>query len=349
MRINLAWRNLVHERARTIVAALGVAFAVVLIFMQLGFLEALRRTANIIYSALDFDICLQSRDYLHLSDSRNFPQARLYQAASVPEVVAARPYYVGIRPWRHPRSGEKRGILVMGVRVGEDVFLRRDIQQEVNRRLTSPERALIDSMTRPEFGPINGVQFGDEDVRAGVETEISQRRIKIVGYFMLGTGFAANGAVLVSESGFFRLSPPGPQLVNLGLIKVDERWKDRVSEVARKLEQQLPDDVQVLTREETMARERDRWVKRTAFGSIFQMGIGIALFVGTVIVYQVLSSDLASLLPEYATMKAMGYGNRFLAGVVVQQALLLSIFGFIPGYLCSVLLYFITSNGTRIP
>ena len=138
-------------------------------------------------------------------------------------------------------------------------------------------------------------------------------------------------------------------MVNLGLIKVDKRWKDRVDEVARKLEKQLPDDVQVLTREETFSRERDRWVKRTAFGSIFQMGIGIALFVGTVIVYQVLSSDLASLLPEYATMKAMGYGNRYLASVVVQQALLLSVFGFIPGYLCSVLLYFITSSGTRIP
>jgi putative ABC transport system permease protein len=90
-------------------------------------------------------------------------------------------------------------------------------------------------------------------------------------------------------------------------------------------------------------------VKRTSFGLIFKMGIGVALVVGTAIVYQVLSSDVGNLLPEYATLKAMGYANRHLAGVIVKQALILSVLGFVPGYLCSWGLYVVTSRGTRIP
>jgi putative ABC transport system permease protein len=346
MKTNLAWRNLVHERTRTAVAAAGVAFAVVLIFMQLGFFGALQRTATVIYSALDFDLCIQSKDYLHLAEARTFPRGRLYQAAGLPEVQRANAFHVAIRPWRNPIGGERRGIMVMGFPVHEPIFARADIQHKVNRLLTTPEQVLIDTMTRREFGPQRGGRFGDADV--GVDTEITQRRVRIAGHFELGTGFSANGAVLMSEPGFDRVSPGrAPTEVTLGLIKLREDAP--LEKAARQLQQILPDDVQVLTREEVFLRERERWVQRTSFGLIFKMGIGVALFVGTAIVYQVLSSDVVNLLPEYATLKAMGYGDRFLAGVVVKQALLLAVFGFIPGYFCSLALFATTSRATRIP
>jgi putative ABC transport system permease protein len=346
MKTHLAWRNLVHERSRTAVAAAGVAFAVVLIFMQLGFFGALQRTATIIYDALDFDVCLQSRDYLHLAESRTFPRARLYQAAAQPDVRHVRPFHVVIRPWQNPHSGERRGILAMGVPSSEAVFRRQDIQNQIDALLSTHESVLIDRMTRHEFGPVNNERFGDEDV--GVETEVAHRRVRIVGHFELGTGFAANGAVLLNESGFRRVTPErSADAVSLGLIAV--RSPESAEQVARRLQDILPADVQVLTREQVFSNERERWVQRTSFGLIFKMGIGVALFVGTAIVYQVLSSDVTNLLPEYATLKAMGYNNRYLAGIVVSQALILAVFGFIPGYFCSLLLFQVTSQGTRIP
>ncbi len=352
MKTFLAWRNLVHNRVRTLVAVAGVTFAVVLIFMQLGFFGAVETSATVVYSALDFDLCIRSKDYLHFADSRSFPAARLKQAEGVAGVKTVSPFYVGRRLWRNPRpkKGEEHGVMVMGYRPADPVFLRDDIKASVRKLLVQEDMVLIDRLTRPEFGPRNGRRFGDEDV--GVETEVMHRKVRLVGHFRLGTGFASNGAVLTTDRGYVRVSP-GQSLHNvcLGLIKL-EKGVDP-AEVAARLRAAFPGgrnpDVEVLTRKEVLDVERNRWVGRTSFGLIFQLGVGVALFVGTAIVYQVLSADVANLMPEYATLKAMGYANTYLMKVILQQALVLSLLGFLPGWGIAVLLYYVTSEGAGIP
>ena len=199
MKTFLAWRNLVHNRVRTLVAVAGVTFAVVLIFMQLGFFGAVETSATVVYSALDFDLCIRSKDYLHFADSRSFPEARLKQAEGVAGVKSVSPFYVGIRLWRNPRpkKGEEYGVMVMGCRPQDPVFLRKDIQASARKLLVQEDMVLIDRLTRKEYGPKNGRRFGDEDI--GVETEVMHRRVRLVGYFRLGTGFASNGAVLTTD------------------------------------------------------------------------------------------------------------------------------------------------------
>ncbi|MGI8980646.1 MAG: ABC transporter permease DevC [Pirellulaceae bacterium] len=352
MKTFLAWRNLVHNRVRTLVAVAGVTFAVVLIFMQLGFFGAVETSATVVYSALDFDLCIRSKDYLHFADSRSFPAARLQQAEAVAGVKTVSPFYVGRRLWRNPRpkKGEEHGVMVMGFRPQDAVFLRDDIQASARKLLVQEDMVLIDRLTRPEFGPRNGRRFGDEDI--GVETEVMHRRVRLVGHFRLGTGFASNGAVLTTDRGYVRVSP-GQSLNNvcLGLIKVD--GGNDPAKIAARLRAALPGgrtpDVEVLTREEVLDFERNRWVGRTSFGLIFQLGVGVALFVGTAIVYQVLSADVASLMPEYATLKAMGYDNTYLMKVILQQAVVLSLLGFLPGWGIALLLYYVTSEGAGIP
>ena len=352
MKIFLAWRNLLHNRMRTLVAVAGVTFAVVLIFMQLGFFGAVETTATVVYSALDFDLCIRSKDYLHFADSRSFPIARLKQVEGVVGVKSVSPYYVGIRLWRNPqpKKGEEYGVMVMGCRPDDPVFLREDIQASARQHLVRENVVLIDSLTRPEFGPRNGRRFGDEDI--GVETEVMQRKVRIAGHFQLGTGFASNGAVLTTDRGYARVSPGKTvQDVSLGLIKLEEGAN--ASDVANRLQAALPGgrtpDVEVLTREEVLNLERNRWVGRTSFGLIFQLGVCVALFVGTAIVYQVLSADVSSLMPEYATLKAMGYANSYLMKVILQQAVVLSLLGFLPGWGIALLLYYVTSEGAGIP
>lgn len=352
MRTFLAWRNLVHNRVRTLVAVAGVTFAVVLIFMQLGFFGAVETTATVVYSALDFDLCIRSKDYLHFADSRSFPAARLKQAQGIAGVKSVSPFYVGIRLWRNPQpnKGEEYGVMVMGCRPQDPLFLREDIQQTARKVLVKEDVVLIDSLTRKEFGPKNGSRFGDEDI--GVVTEVMHRKVRVGGHFRLGTGFASNGAVLMTDRGYVRVSP-GQSLSNvcLGLIKLEEGAD--ANDVAARMRAALPGgrnpDVEVLTREEVLAVERNRWVGRTSFGLIFQLGVGVALFVGTAIVYQVLSADVTSLMPEYATLKAMGYANSYLMKVILQQAVVLSLLGFLPGWGLAQILYYVTSEGAGIP
>jgi len=348
MRTPLAWLNLVENKTRTGVATAGVAFAVVLIFMQLGFLGAAQRSATLVYDSLDFDVLIRSPRYLHLLKARDFPRARLHGAASVEGVAKVRPFYAAASVWRCPEhsatAGRRRAILTIGVRPDDPPFLVDEIQRQAPL-LGTPQFALIGSRSRPEFGPRNGICFGDADL--GVVTEVGRGPVEIRGHFALDTGFVADGSLILSDEGFCRIQGRSPDDVTLGLLKVTP-GSDPAA-VARALSEQLPEDVVVLTREEVNRFEVNRWVKNTSIGIIFQLGVAVALMVGTAIVYQVLYSDVANRLAEYATLKAMGYGGGYLAKVVLQQAAALALLGFVPGLLIAEILYRITGAAARLP
>ncbi len=353
----LAWLNLLHSKLRTLVALMGVSFAVVLMFLQLGFLGAVEKTATMIYDELKFDVLIRSAEYLHFADARTFPAQRLKQIESDPGVLEVVPFYVEVNEWRRPLQkrkpksndeesvpeGYSRGILLMGVRAGDNVFRVPEIQSQMPK-LTRPDFLLIDRKSRREFGPQNGLKFSDEDLE--IETEIGGNTVRIVGHFALGTGLAADGAVVLSDRGFSRIYQHRDiDDLNMGLVRTDADPNDLV-ESLRKV---LPSDVEVLTRAEVLRRERDRWVAETSVGLIFQMGVVVSLLVGIAIVYQVLATDVANHMAEYATLKAMGYRNSFLSGIVLRQALALSIVGFFPGWAVAAILYQVTAYMANLP
>jgi putative ABC transport system permease protein len=111
----------------------------------------------------------------------------------------------------------------------------------------------------------------------------------------------------------------------------------------------LPPDVMVMTQDELRAHERSYWENATPIGFIFAFGSAMGLVVGMVIVYQILFSDIASHLKEYATLKAMGYSGSYLARVVLGAALILAVAGFLPGLGLSFLLYGFVGSATFLP
>ncbi|MGD0899243.1 MAG: ABC transporter permease DevC [Thermoguttaceae bacterium] len=359
MRTPLAWHNLVYNKVRTAIAAAGVTFAVVLVFMQLGFLGSIETTVTRFFDALDFDLLIRSPKYLHLSITRTFPRIRLYQAEEVPGVATVTPLEISLTRWRSPVpdpvTGEykKRGILAIGVRPEQPAFTTPEIREKASL-LTDEEFVLIDRKARKEFGPQNGRQFSDADI--GVMPEVNGREVRIVGHFALGTGLTADGCILVNTTGFRRLVPPLPgDEVSFGLVRLQNGVDVAAAadRLRRHLDRVLPDgslgDVEVLTRPQTIRYELNRWISQTSLGIIFQLGVVVSLMVGTVIVYQVLSSDVAAHMRQYATLKAMGYTNQFLSGVVLSQALGLALLGFLPGLVLSLGLYWLTSHLANLP
>jgi putative ABC transport system permease protein len=361
MQTPLAWYNLTYNKVRTAVAAAGVAFAVVLVFMQLGFLGSVETTVTRFFDAMNFDLMLRSPKYLHISDTRVFPRSRLSQAAEVAGVKSATPVQVGLSRWRSPTTNRARGILLIGVQPEQDAFRTPEIRQKT-RLLTDQQSILIDRKSRAEFGPQNGRQFSDADIH--VAAEIGGHEVTIVGHFALGTGLTADGCILVNAMAFPRFVPTrGPDELSFGLVSLEDGAD--VDAAAQRLRDhfrralpagELP-DVEVLTRSEAIRYELNRWIRETSIGIIFQLGVAVSLMVGTVIVYQVLSSDVAAHMRQYATLKAMGYTNRFLSGVVLAQAVGLALLGFLPGLAISLALYQATSylasipidmNGTRV-
>jgi putative ABC transport system permease protein len=347
MKTPIAWLNLAHQKTRTLVAVAGIAFAVILVFMQLGFLGSVLATATLLLRHFNFDILLVSPHYIDVNRAATFPRNRLYQAEAVEGVAWAAPVDLAFSFWRNGITRLRRNILVMGVDlagIGTEPSERTVLFPELYdpdtlQALRESDTVLMDTLSREEFG----------ERSKGVVTELGPRRVTVVGNFTLGTGFGSDGAVVTSDENFLRVfsSKRSRERISLGLVKLQAGADPEV--VRDRLRALLSPAVIPLTRAEIESREEHHWVRKTSVGVIFGLGVAVSLVVGVIFVYQVISSDVRNHLSEFATLKAMGYSEHYLSGLVLQQAVALALLGYLPGLLLSLGLYQLTREGANIP
>ncbi|MEH2071879.1 MAG: ABC transporter permease DevC [Nostoc sp.] len=342
-RTPLGWLQLSHEKGRFLVALSGIAFADVLIFMQLGFQNALFDSNTRLHTSMQGDIMLVSPQARNLANMSTFPRRRLYQAMDIPGVKSAEPMYISFIDWKNPQTHQHTAVLVMGFNPDRQML---DLP-EVKRNLEAiklPDTVLFDSASRGDYTEaIAQVEQGKP-----VTTEIERRTITISGLFKVGASFIADGSLITSDQNYLRLFPrQQASSVSLGLIQLQPGYDPK--QVAKNLKSYLGDDTKVLTKEEFIAFEKDYWQKNTPIGFIFSLGAMMGFLVGVIIVYQVLSTDVNAHTKEYATFKAMGYRNFYLLGVVFEEAVILAVLGFIPGAIVPLGLYHLTRNATNLP
>jgi putative ABC transport system permease protein len=341
--LRLAWRQLRAERARLASAIAGVLFACVLVFMQLGFRSALFDSATALLSAMRADIFLMHPLTTVSFKPEMLPRIRASQAMALPEVQAAVPVYLAQATWRNPENGTRRAVQLVGFDTESGVMDFPGLVPLIET-LKRPDTMAFDRRSRPEFGPVP--QMLAE--RGPFQIQVGNRQMEVAGLIEIGPSFGADGNIVVSEVNFRRVVKERlPSQVDLVAIKL-RPGADRDAAMAR-LRALLPADVRVLSQAELVAHERDYWETATPIGFIFAFGSLMGLIVGMVIVYQILFSDIASHLREYATLKAIGYSNGFLGRAVLSAALILAVFGFIPGLAISTLLYDVVGKGTFLP
>ncbi len=135
--------------------------------------------------------------------------------------------------------------------------------------------------------------------------------------------------------------------IQLGLLRLDPAADPDL--VRDRLRERLPADVLVMTKADFVARERAYWNSATPIGYVFAFGAIMGLVVGAIIVYQILFADVTEHLPEYGTLRALGYTNGFVSGIVLQQAVILSVLGYVPGAGASMWLYSKAAAATNLP
>jgi putative ABC transport system permease protein len=341
-RIPLAWFQVTRDKTRLVVAIAGIAFADILIFVQMGFEGSLYESATKPQQLLDADIVLVNPKFETLFSVRSFPRQRLYQAFGVAGIKSVNPLYIASGQWKNPETLKSRTILVFGTDPANPALNLPEIKQSANE-LYILNQVLFDRAGRPEYGDIaTMLQKGK------VETELNDRTIQVKGIFTIGASFAADGNIIASDSTFHNLfKDRSPDQIEVGLIKLEPNAN--IQQVLATLKNILPNDVRVLTRDEFAAVERKYWTEGSAIGFIFGLGSFVGFIVGVVIVYQILYSDVSDHLPEYATLKAMGFSDRYLLAVLFQQALLLAVLGFIPSFFLALGLYQITYAATLLP
>ncbi|MBE9209024.1 FtsX-like permease family protein [Nostoc sp. LEGE 06077] len=342
-RTPLGWLQLSHEKSRLLVALSGIAFADVLMFMQLGFETALYDSNTRLHRSLQADIVLLSPQARNLQSMSSFSRRRLYQAMDVPGVKSAEPMYFSNSIWKNPQTRRETGVLVIGFNPNKPAFDLTDVNQQL-QTIALPDNVLFDRGARGDYQKA----IAQIDQGKILTTEMERRTIRISGLFQVGASFGADGSLMTSDQNFLRIFPRRQSSsISLGLIKVQPGYDAK--QVAMALKAHLRDDVKVLTHAEFIEFENNFWRTNSPIGFIFSLGVSMGFVVGVIIVYQVLSTDVNAHIREYATFKAIGYRNYYLLSVVFEEALILALLGFIPGVAVSLGLYQLTRAATNLP
>lgn len=342
-RLPIGWLQLLHNKTRLAAAVAGIAFANILVFVQLGVMFALNTTILLPYTLFDADIIISAADANTLTDGSNVPRQRSFEAMSVPGVASALPLFVGNVDWTRD-DGNVTNLQVLALDPSQGAYVIPEIRNKIANLLLI-DTALIDRMTRGAdtdrlalISPDNPLIF-----------ETRGRTLTVPGTISIGGGFSSDGYMVTSDQTFLRLF--GSRITgapNHILLKTEPGFD--VDTVIEELRLLLPDD-KVKVRSLADAAKADQVYQTTErpTGLIFGFGVVMGVIVGLVIVYQLLSTDVADHLKEYATFKAMGYGQSFFMGIIFEEALILAIFGFVPGLIISSILYQLLNSATGLP
>lgn len=347
-KVPLAWSNLKHNPIKLAGSLAGITFAVALMFMELGFQNALLDSMVGLVERFDTDLVLLSSSNFSMGFQDPFPRRTLQRALQSEGVASVSPIYIetAASQWRvsTPEGQvDLRPIRVVGFRVGDSVFSDPTLAAQT-RQLRDPDTVLFDRRGKVAL-------YGWPQV--GEVTKLSDRPVRIVGQFGLGADFLNDGNLLMSDRTFQRFFPArrfaGPDLllVDLGLIKL--RPGVDAEAARRRIAAALPEGVKVLTKTQAIAQEKHFWLTSTPVGFVFRLGLVMGFVVGTIICYQILYSDINSYLREFATLMAMGYRRGYLVRVVVLEALYLGLLGFGLGTLVAAGLYAAAQGVTKMP
>ncbi|MEM9213082.1 MAG: ABC transporter permease DevC [Cyanobacteria bacterium P01_F01_bin.150] len=340
----LPWFNLTHDKRHLLTAIGGVAFAALLMFIFLGFKNALYDSQIQLLQRLNGDIVVINKIKENMFVPEQFARRRLYQAQAFDGVEDAYPIYIAVGNWKNPDSKKVIPLRVIAFNPDDPVLPLPGIVNQTDT-LKLPWTTVIDGRSRSEVGP----------TEAGITTELMEQQINVVGNFSLGTDFAAgNGNIVMSDQNFIRyFARLGPEkdsrtlsTVDIGLLTVAPG--SDVSGLVDVLRDRLPDDVAIFSKDEFALRERIYWEENTNIGFVFSLLTSMSFVVGIILVYQILYTDVADHWAEYATLKAIGYTNGHLLMIVIQEAMVLALIGFIPSVIVSYLLYDSAAEATGL-
>lgn len=341
-RLPIGWLQLTHNRMRFAAALTGVAFANVLVFVQLGIMNSMGTATLRPYEFFRADIMISADDANALNEGENVARQWLLQAMADPEVTDGIGLFVTNVPWN--RGEQDISLTTFGIDPASPGFLNPEIAAQAGL-LEVQDSALMDRLARG----ISREEAASIRPQTPLAFETKGRTLTLYGTFAGGGGFGGDGYMMVSDQTFLALFPDrrstAPDHILLSL-----RPGADVQAAVGRLKRLISDpSLRIRSYAEAAQEELSYQQTKRPTGVIFGFGVLIGVLVGLVIVYQVLSTDVADHLREYATFKAMGYGPRFFLGIVLEEAMILGILGFIPGVIVGSTILKVMATVTTLP
>lgn len=344
-RLPLSLRLLKDSPVKTFSAAAGICFANVLVFFQMGLLNAVYQSQERPYSLLDGDIVLASNLFTRLSQAPDILKADVMRAQGLEGIEKVSALTIG--------SGRVL-VLPNGYTTTAQLYAIDPSNSALNpvrakldlRAIDLYERAAIDRLSRPLY--LKNVA----DMLAKnkeYQTNLGNGRLFINSTASVGSTFAADYSLVMSNDNLMNYSPGhNPDLVSIGVAKIKKGYSTQ--RILKALIDLYPKgySIQVHTVPQIAAIESTYWRKHTSLSFIFGLGVVVGFAVSGIILYQILYSDVISHIAEYATLLALGYTKAFIARTVFSQAILLTLMAFPFAIGMSVTLYALLSKATNL-
>lgn len=356
---SLARKNLFEDIPRFLVAQAGIMFAVSLVTIQNGILTGFIRSSSILIDHSKADFWIASKDMIHLELTMPISLERMTQSQTVEGVERAEAFIFRNARWRDPLENKIHAVTVVGSDPDGELFSPWNIIQGDANALKNPYTIMVDES---KLNALKIKNIGDIAKLGGLEAKlggITQGTQSIVSNSFIFTSLKNANAYVNSpvktqtlcqlqnddlqctqsyedqSSTQKPVNSPPPRPLNLAdpitYVLIKAKPDQDLTQLKQKLKETLPNDVQVLSREEMSMVMRTFWQKRTGVGFVLSLGAAIGVLVGMVVVGQILYSSVSDHLKEFGTLKAMGASDWVIYGIILEQALWMAVLGYIPG------------------
>jgi putative ABC transport system permease protein len=313
---------LFHDKVRLAVTLTGVVFAVVLIVVQIGLFIGFVTTTSGLIDHSGADIWIGPKRVPYLEQATPFSERKLYAALATPGVEDAQKYIVRFSDWQRPDGGHE-GIQVVGFNPDSKYGAPWNVVAGRVGDLKEPDAVMVDRFYATKLGVTELEQT----------FEIQGRRARVVGFTRGIRAFTTTPYVFTTfknAQGYARLREDQTLYI---LVKAKpgadlEKLKHDLAQRVR--------DVDVYITPEFSHMTRFYWMFSTGAGIAVLLAALLGLVVGVVVVAQTIYATTVDHLREYGTLKAMGASNSYVYRVIIKQAAISALLGYLVGMLVSV-------------
>jgi len=327
----IARRNLFHDKIRLAVTLTGITFAVVLMVVELGLFIGFSTTTTGLIDHSNADLWVASEHVPYIEQGGIFGERKLYQARATPGVASAEKYIVRFGSWKKPDGGLE-SVQVVGFNVDQPMGAPWNVVTGKVEDLKTPDAAFLDDLYKDKLGV----------KQLGQLVEINGHRVRVVGFTHGIHSFTTSPYIFMTFKN-------AQQVANLKepdtvFILIKAAPGVDVQQLRASLQARLR-DVDVLTTKRFSAMTRGYWMFTTGAGVAVLLAAALGLVVGVVVVTQTIYATTIDHLREYGTLKAMGAPNRYIYRVILEQAAIAAVLGYVLGMMVSLLVVRGASGG----
>ena len=318
----LAQRNLFHDKVRLTVTLTGIVFSVVLIVVQLGlFIGFTTATSNLIDHS-GADLWITSKNVPYVEQGVAFSERKLNQVRAVDGVADAQKIIARWTQWKRHDGGQD-SVQIVGVNVDDRLERPWNLVEGRVEDLKSPDAVILDELYKQKLGV----------TRVGEVFEIGGHRARVVGFTRGIRSFTTSPYVFTTFKNAQNYTALREDQTMFILVKVAPGAD--LQRVRRELLDHVT-DVEVFTTAQFSRMTTFYWMFTTGAGVAVLIAAALGLVVGFVVVAQTIYATTVDHIREFGTLKAMGAPNSYVYKVIMKQAAISAVIGYVLGMIVSV-------------